>query len=98
MLPRAHDLGGRPGMGPVPRNEHQLDDWEILADAVSQVLGAKGLRTTDANRRVREDTLDGPLYAELKYYEKWVVGNEVWLCEQGILTKEEIDRKVAELE
>ena len=37
-----HDIGGLPGAGPIDQSEHQLSDWEILADAVNQALGARG--------------------------------------------------------
>ena len=36
-----HDIGGLPGAGPIDQSEHQLSDWEILADAVNQALGAQ---------------------------------------------------------
>src|SRR6266498_3079821 len=68
--------------GPIDRTDHQLADWEILADAISQALGAKGIRRTDEHRRVRED-MPPELYEDLSYYERWVVGNEVILCEKG---------------
>ncbi len=96
-MARAHDYGGRPGMGPIDRGGHDLADWEILIDSISTVLGWKGIRTTDEHRRARED-MDPALYPQLGYYERWVVGNEAILCEKGLLTREEIDRKMAELE
>ena len=39
-----HDIGGLPGAGPIDQSEHQLSDWEILADAVNQALGARGIK------------------------------------------------------
>ena len=30
--------------------------------------------------------------------EAWIVGNEAILCEKGLLTHEEVDRKLAEFE
>ena len=41
-----HDVGSLAGAGPVDQTEHVLSDWEILADAVNQALGARrdGLR------------------------------------------------------
>ena len=95
-MPRTHDMGGRPA-GPIDRTPHDLADWEILTDAISTAIGRKGIRTTDEHRRVRED-MDPALYHQLGYYERWIVGNEAILCEKGILTKEEIDRKLAEFE
>lgn len=96
-MPRGHhDLGGMPA-GPIDRTEHQLEDWEVLADAINQALGAKGIRRTDEMRRAREQ-MDPELYRSISYYERWILSAEMILAEKKILTKEEIDRKVAELE
>ena len=96
-VPRTHDMGGRPGAGPIDRSEHQLADWEVLADGLSQALGAKGIRRTDESRRARED-MPPELYLRPSYYERWAYAIEEILVEKGILTREEIDRSVAELE
>jgi len=97
-MPRGHhDLGGTPGAGPIDRSEHQLEDWEILADAINQALGAKGVKRTDELRRAREE-MDSELYRSLSYYERWIVSMETILTEKKILTRDEIDRKLAELE
>lgn len=37
-------------------------------------------------------------YESLAYYEKWLTAVETLMIEKGVLTREEIDRKVAELE
>jgi hypothetical protein len=96
-MPRGHhDIGGLAG-GPIDRSEHQLEDWEILADAINQALGAKGVRRTDELRRAREE-MDSELYRSLSYYERWIASLETILVEKGILTREEVDLKVAELE
>lgn len=97
MPPRMHDMGGRPGAGPIDRTEHHLADWEVLIDAILQALAAKGIRRTDESRRAMED-LDPELYRTLSYYERWTAGAESLLAEKGLVTREEIDRKVAELE
>jgi len=91
-----HDIGGSEhDAGPIDRGEHQLEDWEILADAVNQALGAVGVKRTDELRRAREE-MDSELYRSLKYYERWIASMETILIEKKILTKEEIDRKVEE--
>jgi nitrile hydratase alpha subunit len=95
-MARVHDMGGRPGTGPINRGQHELDDWELLAEAVSGALGAKGIRRTDESRRVQED-LPAALYESLKYYERWTVGAEAILVEKGLLTKAAIDARVAAL-
>ena len=92
-----HDRGGLPNAGPIDRAEHQLDDWEYLAEGISGALSNKGIRCTDESRRAME-SLPPDVYESLKYYERWVAGAEIILLEKGILSKEEIDAKVAELE
>jgi hypothetical protein len=92
-----HDRGGWPDAGPINRADHQLDDWEYLADGVAQALGAKGIRRTDEMRRAIE-SIPREEYEAMTYYERWVVANEILLVEKGILTTDEIDRKVAELD
>jgi nitrile hydratase len=90
-------MGGRPTDEPLKLEEHTLADWEVLADALSVALGARGLRTTDEHRRAMED-LPAEDYLSSSYYGRWVRGAEALLVERGILTREEIDRKMAELE
>ena len=96
-MSRPHDMGGRPSDQPLNREEHVLADWEIMADAVSVALGTRGLRTTDEHRRAMED-LPAADYLSSTYYERWVRGTEQLLVEKGVLTTEEIEKKMAELE
>ena len=92
-----HDIGGLPGAGPIDQSQHELSDWEILADAINQALGAKGIRRTDELRRAREDMESGA-YHDMSYYERWIASMETILIEKKILTRDEIDRKLAEFE
>ena len=89
-----HDMGGLPG-GHVDRGQHDVEDWERLADAVNSVLDAKGLQTTDQHRRAIEGLEN---YRDLSYYERWVAATETLLVEKGILTGEEIDERTAWIE
>ena len=92
-----HDVGGLPGAGEINQTEHQLSDWEVLADAVNQALGVRGIKRTDELRRAREE-MDSAAYRDLSYYERWIVSMESILIEKKILTKEEIDKKLAQFE
>jgi len=92
-----HDRGGWPNASPIDRTEHQLDDWEYLAEGISGALSEKGIRCTDESRRAME-SLPPAVYESLKYYERWIAGAEIILTEKGVLSKEEIDAKMAELE
>ncbi|MBV8714887.1 MAG: nitrile hydratase subunit beta [Chloroflexi bacterium] len=96
-MARTHDMGGRPTSEQLNLAEHALADWEVVTDAVSVALGAKGLRTTDELRRAMED-MPADEYLALSYYERWARGTEQLLVEKGVLTRDEIDRKMAELE
>ena len=80
-----HDVGGLPGAGPVDQTEHVLADWEILADAVNQALGARGIKRTDELRRAREE-MDSETYRDMTYYERWIASIETILIEKKILT------------
>ena len=92
-----HDIGGLPGAGPIDKSQHELADWEILADAVNQALGAKGVKRTDEMRRAREE-MDSEAYRKMNYYERWIASIETILIEKGILKKDEVDNKVVEFQ
>jgi Nitrile hydratase beta subunit, N-terminal len=92
-----HDLGGRPGAGPIDKSEHEVEDWERLADAVAIALDKRQIKSADQLRRAIE-SLGPERYEELGYYERWIAATEVLLVEKNILTREEIDAKVSELQ
>ncbi len=93
-MPGVHDLGGSPG-GPVDKSQHETEDWERLADAITIALDIKGLKTTDEHRRAIEGLEN---YRDLSYYERWAAATEKLLVEKGILTREEVDERSAEME
>jgi hypothetical protein len=86
-------MGGSPG-GPIGRGQHEVEDWERLADAINAALGGKGLQTTDQHRRAIESLEE---YRDLSYYERWVAATEKLLVEKGILTSDEIDERAASI-
>jgi nitrile hydratase len=96
-MARTHDMGGGPTDQPLNTQEHALADWEVLSDAVAMALSIKGLRSTDELRRAMED-MPADDYVALSYYERWAYGTETLLIEKNVLSHEEIDRKMAELE
>jgi len=96
-MPRVHDRGGWPTDEPIDRSEHQIMDWELRVSAIRQVLGQKGLLRSDELRRGIESIEPGR-YEALGYYERWTESIESIIVEKGVLTREEIDQKVADLE
>ena len=90
-------MGGRPTDAALNTAEHVVADWEAVTDAIVMALLPKGLSSTDRLRRAMED-MPADDYLALSYYERWARGAEQLLVEQQVLSVEEIDRKMAELE
>jgi hypothetical protein len=90
-----HDIGGLPA-GPVETEAHQVTLWEKQIDALRSLIGAKGLVSTDENRRYIEE-LGHDVYNRLGYYERWTAALSRQMVDRGILTQAEIDARVAEL-
>ena len=87
-------MGGSPA-GPVDRDQHDVEDWERLADAVNGALEGRGLQSTDQLRRAIESLEN---YRDLSYYERWTAAIERLLVEKGVLSSDEIDKRAAEIE
>ena len=87
--PRGHDMGGQPA-GRIVRDEHELDPWEVRADALGEVLwGKTALIKVDELRRLREDI--GPdAYERMTYYERWMHSLAQGLIEHGIVSVKEL--------
>jgi nitrile hydratase subunit beta len=88
-----HDRGGLETQEPIDRREHELEDWELLVDALVGTLGASGAMNVDELRRGIESMPRGA-YEEARYYERWLFSMETILVEKGILDPGELDAKV----
>jgi nitrile hydratase len=94
-----HDMGGMHGFGPVaPEADEPVfhTEWERRAFALTLAMGAWGRWNLDMSRFAREQMPPAD-YLRSSYYEKWLFGLEKLLAEHGVLTREEIERRVAEL-
>jgi hypothetical protein len=93
----AHDVGGL-DLGPIDRREHDLALWEKRTDAMLILLVGpkKGAFKIDAMRRVIED-YGQQEYDATTYYQKWIRAIRNLLIEQEVITKDELDRKLAEV-
>jgi hypothetical protein len=97
MIKRSHhDMGGLPA-AKVERSEHGYSDWERRVDAMSVLLGAKKLLTVD-HRRKNIEALPPEAYDAMSYYERWVASLGMSLIQRGIITTEELARKMLELD
>ena len=92
------DLGGLPA-GSIDRSEHEPTMTERRIDAMMILLRAKprSFWVSDENRRTIE-SLEPTTYAESAYYERCVLAMKSLLLEKGILTEQEVDAKVAEVQ
>lgn len=90
-----HDMGGEPA-GPVDRQEHVKDAWEKRVDALARVLTEKKLRRVDEARRAIE-ALPPDAYDRMSYYERWMAATAQLLLERGVITSDELGRKMEEV-
>ena len=91
-----HDMGGEPA-GRLEPTEHDYEDWERRIDAMCVLLwGIKGgqRRFTVDEHRKNIEALPPELYQRMSYYERWAWGLAQCLIQRGIITTEELGRKV----
>ena len=88
-----HDTGGRPTSDPIDRTEHELEDWELLADALVGTLGHAGMMNVDELRRGIE-SMPPEEYKRAGYYERWLYSIEKILTEKGVLAPGEVEARL----
>jgi len=99
VLRRHHDMGGLPA-GPVdpyaPGAEHDYAPWEKRVDAILRLLGdpKRGVIRTDELRRGIEELGPGA-YDAMSYYERWIASITNNLLEKGVITVDELGRRMA---
>ena len=97
MIERSHhDMGGLPA-GKVEPTEHDYPEWERRVDAMVQLLRGGGRITVDELRKNIE-ALPPDAYDKLSYYEKWITSLTQTLLQRGLITTEELGRKMQEVE
>jgi hypothetical protein len=91
-----HDMGGLPA-GTVVPSEHDYALWEKRVDAMQMLLKDKQLLSTDEMRRNIE-SLGADVYEKLTYYERWCAAITNTLIQRGVITIDELARKMAEVQ
>jgi Nitrile hydratase beta subunit len=95
-----HDMGGLPA-GRVEPTEHDYAEWERRVDALmvllSGIKGGKKLMTVDELRKNIE-MLPPDAYDRMSYYERWVTSITQVMIQRGVITTEELGRKMVEIE
>jgi nitrile hydratase beta subunit-like protein len=90
-----HDIGGL-DLGPIDRSEHDYALWEKRVDAIVMLLGQKGVISIDEHRFAIE-TMGAEDYERATYYERWMMGLTQALLARGIVTTDELGRKMADI-
>jgi hypothetical protein len=94
-----HDMGGEPA-GKVEPTEHDYAEWERRVDALMVLLsGVRGpkVMTVDELRKNIE-ALGPQAYEEMTYYERWITSITETMIQRGIVTTEELGRKMEEVQ
>jgi len=101
MIERSHhDMGGQPA-GKVEPTEHDYADWERRIDAMAVLLwgikGTKKLLSVDEHRRAIE-SLPPDAYDTMSYYERWTAALAYTMLQRGMISTEELARKMAQVD
>lgn len=92
MEQAVHDRGGWPTSEPIDRTEHELDDWELLTDALVGALNRAGIMNVDELRRGIE-SMPRDEYERASYYERWLYSVETILTEKGVIARDELEAR-----
>ncbi len=87
-------MGGLPA-GPVERSEHDYAHWEKRVDALMVLLSAperRLLRVDELRRNI--ESLGPDAYDAMSYYERWIAAITKTLLERGVISSDELGRKI----
>jgi len=92
-------MGGLPA-GRVEPTEHDYEEWERRVDALmtllSGVRGGKKLMTVDELRKNIE-ALGPEAYDRMSYYERWIASITQTMIQRGVITTDDLARKMEEV-
>ncbi len=89
-----HDMGGLPA-GPVERAEHEYDEWERRVDALVMLMRQHRLTVDESRKNI--EALPPQAYDALGYYDKWIASLAQTLIQRGLVTSDEIGRKLEQV-
>jgi nitrile hydratase subunit beta len=94
-----HDMGGMHGFGRVEREDNEPvfhAAWEARVLGLSRACSARELFNIDESRHAIERM--APVdYLQSSYYERWLDRTVRLLVEKGVITRAELERRMAEL-
>lgn len=92
-------MGGLPA-GRVEPSEHDYAEWERRVDALMVLLsGVKGdtPRLTVDELRKNIEAIGPEAYEKMGYYERWVTSITQTMIQRGIVTTDELGRKMEQI-
>ena len=97
-MQRRHDMGGL-SAGPIDQNDHNHAPWEKRVDALFRLLadGKRRIMSVDELRRGIEQLGPGA-YDEMSYYQRWMASIGENLLEKGVVSVDELGRKMADVQ
>jgi Nitrile hydratase beta subunit len=92
-----HDMGGLPAATVVPA-EHDFAIWEKRVDAMLVLLSnlKEPLISTD-ELRCNIESLGSEAYDRMGYYERWIFAISQTLIQRGVITVDELGRKIEQV-
>ena len=84
-------MGGLPA-GKVKPTEHDYAEWERRVDALSVLMFAKGVTVDERRRHI--EALPPEAYDKMSYYERWIYAITQSLIQRGVITVDELGRKI----
>jgi hypothetical protein len=95
MIERGHhDMGGLPA-GRVELMGHEYAEWERRVDAL--VILMRGHKLTVDESRKNIEALPPAAYDAMGYYDRWIAALAQTLLQRGIVTSDEIGRKLEDV-
>lgn len=88
-------MGGN-AAGMIDPSSHDYALWEKRVDALLVLCSGKGLFTVDGLRRALED-MGEEAFETMSYYERWIAAVTQNLVEGGVVTTEDLGRRMDEI-
>lgn len=91
-----HDVGGEPD-APATFEEKEEEQWELNAFVTCEVLGWRGIWTSEERRRLGNVDVGKTRYLGLPYYGRWVLAVARCLIDKRHITLGELMERVSEV-
>lgn len=96
----AHDMGGTDGMGPIEQEEDEPyfhEEWEEKVFGMLPLTMGQEMYNLDEFRHAIE-RMEAAHYLSSSYYEHWLSAMETLLVENGVISEEELQKRLEKVE